>query len=120
MGKASVFLFLSLVLCLNCFGQSKSTSSNAAPPSIKLFDHVKLIADFVRPEKPSLAGFSKSRKPVVMISQARPPAGGPCAHIILKSPPRDLDPKIIRNVPEGFIDNMAIHSAMAQCLQDLR
>lgn len=119
MGKASVFLFLSLVLCLNCFGQSESPASNAAPPSIKLFDHIKLIADFVRPEKSTLAAFPKPRKRVVMISQARPPEGEPCAHIILRSPPPDLDPKLVRNV-QGFIDNMAIHTAMPQCLQDLR
>ncbi len=121
MRKASVFLSLSFVLCLNCAGQSESPATNAAPPSIKLFDHLKLIEDFVHPEEFSSAVFPKARKHIVMVSQApRLPDSGPCAHIILKSPPPDLDPKIIRSVPEGFIDNMAVHRAVPQCLQDLR
>lgn len=120
MRKALGFLSASLVLCLNCFGQSESAATNAAPPSIRLFDHIKLIPDFVRPAKSSLAGFHKPRKHIVMMSQARPSNGGPCAHIILKSPPPDLDPKIIRKVPEGFVDNIAKDGALRQCLQDLR
>jgi hypothetical protein len=136
--KGSTCLSACLALCFTSFAQTKLPNQKMGPNPfghVKLledfvradgsakvvpnpFGHVKLIEDFARADQS--APVLRPRKPIYKMSDAsRASADSPCAHIIIKRPTRDIDPKILRRVPEDPTP-FPKYSGLPQCLQDVR
>jgi hypothetical protein len=105
--SSSIRLSAGLVLCFSCFGQIEL-------PMRQWLGHVQLIEGFKAPNP--LLPRRKAAPPAVIISQS--PQSVPvrrCGYIIVKAATPDLDPKIVNEVPEGFVSKMPVYKGLPPC-----
>jgi hypothetical protein len=127
-----IILSAGLALCFGCFAQSELPQ----PLGSKSLSHVQLIEGFkpaVNARDNTPAGGSTRARPIaptpdvrlrklplVMPQVSRAFPGGRCAHIILKSPPPDLDTKLVLKAPENRLGPIRTFRGLPQCLEDVR
>jgi hypothetical protein len=127
--NASIVISTSFALCLGCFGQSELPQ----PLGRNSLSHVQLIEGFtpaVNARDNTLAGRARQIAPTPtaklrklplappQVSRAFP--GGRCAHIIVKSPPPDVDTKLVLKAPENRLGPISAYRGLPQCLEDVR
>jgi hypothetical protein len=102
--KAANVVLLAAVLCA---GSAAQNAGNLPP-------HVRLI-------KPLMPGVQATRKPVAPAPSTQV-AQGPvrCAHILVYTPPPDLDAKFVIEAPKVPKDSMPVYKALPPCPEDIR